>query len=288
MTIEVVEFLQSFQNGFMDFFFNMISFLGEQYVYIIILGIIYYAYDKKLGEFLSFSLFFSGIFNNTLKVIVNAKRPFQKYPDRVTNLRPETSTGHSFPSGHTQNFTTFLFAEAFWSKKRIMLIVASVLSVLMALSRMYLGVHFLEDVLVAVILGIATAYLLSKFFNKFDDDKLHRVYFVILIVFIPFLITIGEADLYKSYGLMFGFTFAMIYEKKYVNFTMNVPLKKKLIRIISGLIVMLSIQLGLGIVFDIFAEEGTIFLNILDLIRYALIAFIGLGVYPILFNKFNF
>ena len=33
-TIEVVEWLQSFQNGFLDFFFNMISFLGEEYIFI--------------------------------------------------------------------------------------------------------------------------------------------------------------------------------------------------------------------------------------------------------------
>ncbi len=51
---------------------------------------------------------------------------------------------------------------------------------------------------------------------------------------------------------------------------------------------MVSIQLGVGMVFDLFAEEGTFLLNILDLIRYGLIAFIGLGLYPTLFKKFNF
>ena len=51
MTIEVVEFFQSFRNGFFDFFFSFISFLGEEYIYILILAIIYYAYNKKLGEF---------------------------------------------------------------------------------------------------------------------------------------------------------------------------------------------------------------------------------------------
>ena len=50
MTIEVVEFFQSLQNGFFDFFFNAISFLGEEYVYIVIVGTIYYAYDKKLQD----------------------------------------------------------------------------------------------------------------------------------------------------------------------------------------------------------------------------------------------
>lgn len=288
MTIEVVEFFQSLQNGFFDFFFNMISFLGEEYIYILILGIIYYAYDKKLGEFLAFTLFFTGIFNNTLKVLFNHPRPFEKYPDRVNNLRPSTSSGNSFPSGHTQNFSAFLFAGGFYLKLRNIFIVATVLSTLMAISRMYLGVHFLEDVLTSLILGIATAFVISIVFKKVNDKQLHMIYIGILVIFLPILLLIGEEDLFKAYGLMLGFLFAMIYEKKYVQFTYNVNLFKKVIRVVSGLIVMVTIQLGVGIVFDLFAKEGTFLLSILDLVRYGLIAFIGLGLYPTLFKKFNF
>ncbi len=80
----------------------------------------------------------------------------------------------------------------------------------------------------------------------------------------------------------------MFYEKKYVMFNMDVPLSKKAIRVVSGLLVMISIQLGLGILFDTFASEGSTLLNILDLVRYGLIAFIGLGLYPTLFKKLNF
>ena len=288
MTIEVVEFFQSLQNGFFDFFFNMISFLGEQYVYIFILGIVYYAYDKKLGEYLAFTLFFTGLFNNTLKLLVNAERPFQKYPDRVNNLRPGRSTGHSFPSGHTQNFTAFLFAEGFYVKKAKFFVVASVLAALMAMSRMYLGVHFLEDVLVAIVLGVVTAYVISIFFFKLDDKKRNMLYIIVIIVFTPFVFLLGEEDLFKSYGLMIGFLGAIMFEKKYVQFSMDVSLLKKVIRVASGLLIMVSIQLGLGVVFDTIADEGTTVLFVLDAIRYCLIAFIGLGVYPLLFNKLNF
>ncbi|AIO18632.1 undecaprenyl pyrophosphate phosphatase [Candidatus Izimaplasma bacterium HR1] len=288
MTINVVEFFQSLQSGFFDFFFNMISFLGEQYVYILILGIVYYAYNKKLGEYLAFTLFFTGLFNNTLKLLVNAQRPFQKYPDRVNNLRPETSTGHSFPSGHVQNFTAFLFAEGFYVKKVRFFVVASVLAALMAISRMYLGVHFLEDVLVSIILGILTAYAFSKFFFKLDDKKLHILYIITITIFTPFVFLLGEEDLFKAYGLMIGLLGAMMFEKKYVKFTMDVSLIKKVIRVVSGLVVMLSIQLGLGVLFDMLASEGSMLLFALDAIRYGLVAFIGLGVYPILFKKFNF
>ena len=288
MTIEVVEFLQNMQNGFFDFFFNFISFLGEEYIYILILGTIYYAINKKFGEYLAFTLFFTGLLNSTIKVIVNAPRPFQKYPDRVTNLRPETSEGFSFPSGHTQNFTAFLFAGGFKLKNMNFIIVASVLSALMGMSRMYLGVHFLEDVAVGLVLGIITAYALSKLFYQLSDKQLFYLNIGVLVFFLPFLLIYGDESFFKGYGLMVGFTFAMMFEKKYVNFSLNVSTLKKVIRVVSGLLVMVSIQLGLGIVFDLFAEEGTMLLHILDLVRYGLIAFVGLGLYPLLFQKLNF
>ncbi len=109
-----------------------------------------------------------------------------------------------------------------------------------------------------------------------------------MVVFLPFLFILNGEDLLKSYGMFVGFTAAMYYEKKYINFSTDVSLKKKAIRVVSGLIVMMSIKIGLGFIFDLIADEGTTLLNILDMIRYSLITFIGLGLYPILFKKYNF
>ena len=181
-------------------------------------------------------------------------------------------------------FTSFLFAEAFYFKKQRMFIIATVLSVLMAISRMYLGVHFFEDVFVSIILGILTAYVISIIFRKLNDKQLHILYLSIIGIFLPIVLLIGEEDLFKTYGLMVGFYFAMTYEKKYINFSLDISLLKKAVRVLSGLVVMLTIQIGLGAMFDMVADEGSYLLNILDLIRYGLISFIGLGIYPMLFN----
>lgn len=290
MTIEIVEFLQSFQNGFFDLFFNFISFLGEEYVYIVVLGIIYYAYDKDLGEMLAFSLFTTAGVNTIIKGFVKAPRPFEKYPERVNNLRPDTAGGHSFPSGHVQNFTTFLFAGSFYLGKQKLYIISGILAILMATSRMYLGVHFFEDVSTSIVLGVLLAYLFAWVYNKYKSNKqiVHRIYIGILIGMFPFLFIITNKDFYTSYGLLIGFVSAMVFEHKYVNFTISSSLKGKLIRIVIGLIVMLSIQMGLKPLIKLFAEDGTLLMNILDLVRYMLVSFIGLGVFPMSFKKFKY
>ena len=188
MTIEVIEFIQSFRNGFFDFFFNAVSFVGEEYVYITILGVIYYGINKRLGEVLALSLFFTAAINTIIKGIVGALRPFELYPDRVVNLRPDTAGGHSFPSGHTQQFTTFYYTGALQLRKTYGFIIAGILSILMAISRMYLGVHFLEDVSVSICLGIVIAIVVSALYNKYKDTKvLDKIYIGIVVVLLPFV-----------------------------------------------------------------------------------------------------
>lgn len=290
MTIEVVEWIQSYQNGVFDAFFNFISFLGEEYVYIVVLSILYFAYDKKMGEFSGFTLFIAGALNSTLKGLFSAQRPFQKYPDRVTNLRPETSGGYSFPSGHTQMFSTFVFGLGFYKKHKRIIIGALILGILMGISRMYLGVHFLEDVLVSLILGIGTAYGLMVLFDTYkDNDKvLMKIYLITLVVFLPFVIALNYEDLFKTYGLMVGFTAGMHIEKTYINFQMDVSLGKKVLRVIGGLIIMITIMIGVDIVFESISLEGSTFRNILDGVRYGLMTLVGLGIYPFAFKRFHF
>ena len=290
LTINVVEWIQSFQTDFLDFFFIAISFIGEQYVYITVIGIVYWTYNKKFGEFLGISLACTSVANNTLKEIVNAPRPFMEYPNRINNLRSSTSTGMSFPSGHTQNFSTFLFAIAFYLKKKWIFITASILVVLMMISRMYLGVHYLEDVVAAAIIGLIIAYTLHHYYNKIYDNQklLHKIYLITILISLPITLILGSEDLFKAYGILCGVMLAVMYEKKNVNFTLDVSSLKKTIRVILGLIIMLSLQVGLKELYSPFLEEGTYLFDVFSSIRYFLLSFIGLGLYPILFKKFNF
>lgn len=290
LTIEFVEWFQSFQNSFFDFFFNTISFLGEEYIFIALMGFVYWTYDKKFGEFLGITLAITAVTNNTLKEIFDAPRPFAEYPDRVNNLRPSTSSGNSFPSGHTQLFSTFLYSAAFYLKKKWVFIVVSILIVLMMMSRIYLGVHYLEDVVVAALLGLFLGYVFYHCFIKIhnNQDLLHKVYIIIFIIALPITLVLGSEDLFKGFGILSGMIFAIIYEKKYVNFSLDTTKLKKGLRLILGITIMISLQIGLKLLYSPFLDEGTYLFDVLSSIRYFLLTFIGIGVYPNLFKKFNF
>jgi len=287
-TINFVEMVQGFSNPFTNFFFSFISFLGEQYIIIAVLGFLYWVYDKKFGETVAITIAVSGVFNNIIKVIVGAKRPFLEYPDRVENLRPGTSTGNSFPSGHTQGFSTMLFSISFYVKK--FFIISAVLVVFMMFSRMFLGVHYLEDVLVGAFLGLGFAYLIGWYISKVYDDKkkLFRFYNYLMIGLAPFALIFKSDDLLKTYGMLVGLVMAITFEHSYVNFDTNISLLKKVIRYFVGLVIMLVLQVGIKKLYSPFFSETSDMFMYLDFIRYLVIALVGFGFYPYLFKKLNF
>lgn len=286
MTIEIVEFFQNLQNGFFDLFFNFISFLGEEYVYIVLMIIIYYSINKKLGERIAFSLITATAFNTMLKETFRTPRPFDRYPDRITNLRDHTSSGFSFPSGHTQVFTSVVFTLGFYLKKRIWYIVFLTLGIFMAISRMYLGVHFFEDVVTSLVLGISYAFLVTWFFNKYEENTsvIFKIYLIILGVLLLVLFVLRTKAYITTVGMFAGYVAAIFYEKKYVKFENTKNLIHNIIRVASGIVVMISIQLGLKVLFGLITDNESVLL-VFDFIRYFLLVFVGLGLYPKLFVK---
>lgn len=290
MTIEIIEFIQSFDQIFFQHFFSFISFLGEEYVIIFILGLLYWTIDKQSGEIVGITLGLSTITNNIIKEIVGAKRPFERYPERVNNLRDSTATGKSFPSGHTQNFTSILVSITKKYPTKKLIYTSSILIILMMISRMYLGVHFLEDVVAAVLIGILIASMVSYVYQTYQSNVkvLHRIYYAVLLMTLPFVFVLQDEDFFKGYGLFAGIVFAVIFEKHVVKFTLDVSKTKKIIRLTLGLVIILAVQMGLGFVMDSLSITETSIINLLYIVKYCLIPFIGFGLYPMLFRKFHF
>ena len=57
--LEIIKGLQSISNGFLNFLASAISFLGEQYMLIIMAAVIYFIINKEFGETFCFTTLFS-------------------------------------------------------------------------------------------------------------------------------------------------------------------------------------------------------------------------------------
>ena len=78
---------------------------------------------------------------------------------------------NSFPSGHTSAAFTFATILALIYEYRVLQYLLPMLASLVAISRIYLGQHFLMDVLVGGILGVFIASISYTLISTYWSDK---------------------------------------------------------------------------------------------------------------------
>lgn len=285
--------------------FQLITDTGDEMFYIIVIAVFFIAYDKKFAKNLLFSLLVTTYINNFLKDVFQDPRP-------PSNLDPSSETGYiaegyGFPSGHSQSaiavygYAAYHFREK--SKPLVIPIIVSIYIFLIALSRIILGVHDLQDIIGGLLFGICVLipfiYLEPIVSEKLETSSLQLKILLAIIVSV-LLLVIGTVIFPMSgqypiknpvpyadaggyalvSGVILGFSLGYLLENEYVNYLPSeLSNKQKIINLIVGLILVFVIYFVLGLVI-----RGNI---ILRFIRYALLAFSISLVLPIVFNKIN-
>lgn len=281
-----LQFLESFRTDFLIKLFECITMLGEETILILLIAVMYYAFDKRLALRIGYITITSMCVNGVVKNIVKRPRPFAS--GAVNPARAHTATGYSFPSGHTQTIATWSTAFAMYFKKAWVRVPAGIGIVAVAFSRLFLGVHYPSDVIVGAALGIGIAIGLSVVYEKTTDTR--RLYGITALLMLPFAVFFVVwadplyDDFFKLYGMLAGLYLANGLEEKYAPITYDAAVWKKVLRIVLGIGVVLAVKEGFKVV-DIFGILRVSLL--LDAIRYMLVVIMGFGVCPILFKKMN-
>ncbi len=120
--------------------------LGDPRFFLVFLAAGYWLGNREAFFRLTVLLTVSALINATLKEVFQAQRP------EVTHL--VDVGGWSFPSGHAQLAATLWPALAWQLRRRWAVAGATVLVIGVAASRVYLGVHFPEDVIAGTAIGL--------------------------------------------------------------------------------------------------------------------------------------
>ena len=279
--LQFLKWLETIRTGFLTALFEGITILGEETLIILLVVALWFAVDSRLAKKVFFVTIFSTGLNGIVKNLAQVPRPFDK---GITPVRHETATGFSFPSGHTQNFSTCSTLFAIKFKKTWFTILTIVLIALVAFSRLYLGVHYPSDVIVGIALGVGMAFLGNYLFDHVKSEKI--LYLTVLAIFLPFilyfLIVANErfADFFKVFGMMGGLTLIAFLQKDDC-LSYDVAWWKKLIRIVIGVALALALKEGLKIF-----KMGNLHVDLmLDTIRYFAVAFAVGYLCPLLFKK---
>jgi membrane-associated phospholipid phosphatase len=283
--LSFLQTLAELRNPLCNFLFEAITILGEELVILGILVVLYFAIDKQFAIRLFYFTITSICANNTIKNFARIPRPFTK---GVTPLRSETATGYSFPSGHTQSFSTWSTTLTLYFNKRWFSVLVGVLIALVAFSRMYLGVHYPSDVVVAILLGVGIPLVGNLFYDKVKNKNL--LFLFTALLFLPFAVGFlfrGDtmsADLYKTFGMLVGLAAAVPFEARFASITYDVPVWKKIVRVAIALAVALAVKEGIKL---ILATDIVWLTLVFHTIRYFLLVFVELALLPLLFKKTN-
>jgi membrane-associated phospholipid phosphatase len=152
--------LNSYHSNWLNNFFISYTFIGNG-VFAICLAAIYFFLAKKNTAALLIVLSFllSGIIVQVVKHLFFSPRPklfFGEGCHRFFIQGIEFYHNNSFPSGHTTTVFAVATVLVLLSKNRIVQWPVLIGAVLVGYSRIYLGQHFLLDVLIGAIIGILT------------------------------------------------------------------------------------------------------------------------------------
>lgn len=267
------------------------TYLGEPLTLVLVIGLFYWGLDKKFGKDLAACLYPVCLWGSMLKNVILRRRPYMDH-EAIRCIRPAEKgdiydialQGYSFPSLHAANSSALFFRVGRYTQKTVCRVILYLLPLLVSLSRVILGVHYPTDVLAGWALGILTMLVIGWLLKKLPNRGF--VFLILLISGFPGFFFCASKDFYTSYGLILGSAAGFFFEEKHVNFGDAENLPRALLRVAGGVALYLGLSALLKLPFpkELLASETTASF-LIRTGRYALIAFLILGVYPLCFPK---
>ena len=299
--MEILRFLAQLRNPVLDAVMGTVTYLGDEIGFMLIAIIVFWCIDKRRGYFILSVGFMGTVLNQFLKLAFRIPRPWVKDPTfEIVESAREGAGGYSFPSGHTQNAAGTFGSLAVSAKQRWLRITSIVIIVLVSLSRMYLGVHTPLDVGVSLLIAAAMVFILRPVFvSEKENPRAMYVLIGIMLIcslaylcyvsFYPFPADVdahnlesGTKNAYNLLGALLGFAVAYPIEKKHVNFDVKSVWWVQILKTALGLAVVIAVKELLKI-----PLVPLIGVNLCTLVRYFLLVFIAVVVWPLTFPIFN-
>jgi membrane-associated phospholipid phosphatase len=220
-------YLQSFRSPWLTTLMLVVSAFGSQ-EFLLISGLfILSAVDFKKGAVILHLLLWSFLLTGLLKETFMLPRPTDLEPS-LNNIEKDFPSWVSpyiqiqdspgFPSGHVISTATFWITAAYVFRRKFQKVAAVLLMILMPLSRIYLGRHFLGDVLGGLLIGTSIPIIGLYFLNhsqlgcaflkkeEFPRVSLNmRLFLFLYFIVLPVILNLIPLFHPEENGLWFGF-----------------------------------------------------------------------------------
>lgn len=290
----LIEWLQTNLSGSAGFS-KLFDFFGAEMGLLAVVLIVMFCWKKEAGQRLALIVACVNMWLPMIKSVVLRPRPYMEYPDRLKALALSDESaeamdvaaqGYSFPSMHSASVPALYFALAKEVKKKWLWIVAGVLTVVVGFSRVVAGMHYPTDVLAGWILGFAVLGMFALLDRYIHKEWLY--YLILLISALPGVFYVRTTDYFTALGCLIGAVAAFSFERRYVNYEDTRRIPAMILRILGAVLIYLVVNTLLKLPFDKEFLAGTsLAAFLIRTARYAIIMFLVMGVYPIMFPLFE-
>ncbi|MDZ7704338.1 MAG: phosphatase PAP2 family protein [Trueperaceae bacterium] len=274
--METIYWLQQFASPTLDSVALAITNLGSEPAYIAILLVVYLGIDPRIGQRVGIILLCSLYLNFHLKGIFATPRPFELDPGVARSAAAvETGMGWGFPSGHAQGSATLWGALALYLGRVWFWVIAVLLAVTIALTRIYLGVHVPIDViagLAVAVVAIAVGYGIDRWLSAARVSPLWLV--VVLGIGAPYalhmLLPVPESE------VMMGALAAFITGPLLVPYQGDRPLWVRVSVVLLGVLLTFGVLVGSSLLLPEELKRNATG----GFVRYLVIGYTGLALTP--------
>lgn len=300
--MDILYALEKIRTPFWNGVMSAVTQLGGEVIFIVAAVVVFWCVRKWEGYYLMTIAFCGTVLNQFLKLICRVPRPWVRDPNFtiVESARAE-ATGYSFPSGHTQNAIGLFGGMARWGGRRWVRLGLTALALIIAFSRMYLGVHTPADVGVSLVLAAALVLGLYPLMRRAQEKPRYMGYVLaaMLVVsgaFVVFVETCGfPADMdaenlasgignaWKMLGAVAGMTLAWLLDRRYIHFETQAVWWVQVIKVAVGMALLLAIKSGLKApLLALLGHEG-----LAGGVRYFLLVLVAGAVWPLVFRPMS-
>jgi len=279
---------------FLDTLFSWVTRFGEEMSLIAIFCLVFWCLNKKMAYVIGYAFFLSGLIVQGMKTIFRVPRPWVYDPTfQPVGGSIYASTGYAFPSGHTQTGVALLGSVGACVKTKWFRYTLYFLGFLVGFSRLYLGVHYIEDVLASFAITIAVIIFAKVLLGKKEKTSKQLLMGLSVLMILVAAAAIGYAiylyhnnittpaqlrDSTRVAGAAIGFAIGMYIEQTYINFSPGTKtILGQVVKMILGVVGLVAVQEGFRLI-------GTGL--VMDSIRYFLVVMWAVVVYPLIIKKF--
>ncbi|MGB9722475.1 MAG: phosphatase PAP2 family protein [Chloroflexia bacterium] len=249
--LDILIWLRQHAMPWLDLVMGGITYLGSNYFYLAALALLYWCVDVA-GTMRLFVLLLSSVYlHEVLKELTAVERPItllrSLLPSSQQPRFTETAGGFSFPSGHTQDAIVFWGYLAIALRKRWLTVVVPLIVLLMAFSRLYLGLHWPLDILGGMALGLLIlwfGYIILRLLAGLPVQA--RFPATLLFGLLPpaFYLLFPTHYAAVSMGALCGAVLGHIVERRSIRFRVHLPFWQQVLKVVIGLAGALLLLVG--------------------------------------------